>query len=332
MSMARFGGRQMTEPTTTTVAVKGNRMVHLSPHSGQIIDLDKETITSIDFAKQTYSVMTFAEMKQMLEAATQKMQERGGDMPDMSFTASVRETGKAKDVNGASAKEYILTMAMNATDKQSGQTGAFNITNDMWMVPETGGYQEVKDFQQRMAAKLGSMFSPGGNPMMSMRPGMNKGMAEMAQEMSKLKGMAVMQVTRMGSTADGKPLPAASEAPELSQQSQAQMPSTGDVAGKAASGAASNAEGRALGRLGGSLPGGLGGLGGFGRRKQPQQQQQPSEQASNQPPAGAGPGGGLLMEMTTEMSGFSSAPVDATKFEVPAGFKQVKPEMGRRGR
>jgi hypothetical protein len=33
------------------------------------------------------------------------------------------------------------------------------------------------------------------------------------------------------------------------------------------------------------------------------------------------------MEMTTELSGFSSAPVDPSKFEVPAGFKQVESEM-----
>ena len=33
------------------------------------------------------------------------------------------------------------------------------------------------------------------------------------------------------------------------------------------------------------------------------------------------------MEMTTELSGFSSAPVDAAKLEVPTGFKQVESEM-----
>ena len=37
----------------------------------------------------------------------------------------------------------------------------------------------------------------------------------------------------------------------------------------------------------------------------------------------------LLMESTTEMSGFSSAAVDPSKLEVPAGFKQVEPELGR---
>ena len=328
--MARMAGRRAMEPTTNTVAVKGNRMVHLSSRSAQIIDLDKETITQVDFERKTYSVMTFAEMKQMIEAMSQKMQERGGNQPQLSFSASVRESGKTKDVNGATAKEFILTMAMNASEQQQGPGGGMNITNDMWMVPEVAGYQEVKDFEQRMAAKMGTTFTPGANSM-GMRPGMG-GMAEMAKEMSKLKGMAVLQVTRMGSTADGKPLPAASEAPELSTQSQPQMPGAGDVAGRAAGGAANNAGERAMGRLGGAIPGGLGG---FGRRRQQQQQQQdqpPDQQAGNAPPPPrGGAGGGLMMESTTEMSGFSSAPLDPSKFEVPAGFKQVKSEMGRRG-
>jgi hypothetical protein len=33
-----------------------------------------------------------------------------------------------------------------------------------------------------------------------------------------------------------------------------------------------------------------------------------------------------------EISGFSSAPVDASKFEVPAGFKQVEPDSMQRRR
>ena len=40
---------------------------------------------------------------------------------------------------------------------------------------------------------------------------------------------------------------------------------------------------------------------------------------------------GALMEITTESSRFSSAPVDASKFDIPSGFQQVEPEMGRRG-
>ncbi len=43
----------------------------------------------------------------------------------------------------------------------------------------------------------------------------------------------------------------------------------------------------------------------------------------------AGDSSGALMEITSEMSNFSSAPVDPSRFAVPAGFKQVESEMNR---
>ena len=46
----------------------------------------------------------------------------------------------------------------------------------------------------------------------------------------------------------------------------------------------------------------------------------PAERAGPTPP-------GTLMEMTTELTAFSSAPVDVAKLNVPDGFKQVEHEM-----
>src|SRR6476620_1861104 len=98
-SMARFAGKKATEPPPTTVAVKGNRMVHVSSSRGEIIDLDKETMTHIDFDKKTYSVMTFEQMKQAMQDAMKRMQEQknspepapaeGADKAEVSFKASV---------------------------------------------------------------------------------------------------------------------------------------------------------------------------------------------------------------------------------------------------
>ena len=46
-----------------------------------------------------------------------------------------------------------------------------------------------------------------------MQPAAAQGMSDMVKEMSKLKGIPVEQIMRMGATANGEPLPAASEAP-----------------------------------------------------------------------------------------------------------------------
>ena len=331
-SMGRLAPKSVTEPQTSTVLLKGNRMAHISARSASIVDLDKETITNVDFDKKTYSVMTFQQMRQAMEEGLNELEKNkaGANDADLRFNASVKETGNSKTVSGLPAKEFVLTMTMAATDAKSGQSGAMHITNDMWMASDVPGYDEVRRFYLRMAEKMGTTFT-GLNPAAAFgRPGIGKGLAEMAKEMAKLKGVPVMQVTRMGSTADGKPLPSATEAPELSKQSQMQMPTAGEVGQKAATGAAESAAGAAAGRIGrlGGIAGGMGGLGGFGRKKQ--QDQQPKEERPQQQP---GAGAGLLMETTMESGNFSSASVDGSKLEVPAGFKQVESEMmKRRGR
>src|SRR5690348_1529986 len=58
--------RQVGEPMQSTVAIKGDRMLHRSEHHATVIDLASETITSIDLDKKTYSVLTFEQMKQAM--------------------------------------------------------------------------------------------------------------------------------------------------------------------------------------------------------------------------------------------------------------------------
>ena len=150
----------------------------------------------------------------------------------MSFDVHVRNTGTVRQVSGLSTTEAIMTMMMNATDQNSKQTGTMAITNDMWLVPEIPGYAQVRDFYMRMAAKMGTMPAATGmdfSRMLAQNPGATQGLAEMAKEMQKIQGVPVMQVMRMGTTTDGKPLPAASEAPLPPDNSPA-MPSGGDIA------------------------------------------------------------------------------------------------------
>jgi RPA family protein len=308
--------RQAGDPIVSTVAIKGNRMAHINPTSTQIIDLDAETITTIDPLKRQYTVVTFEQMKQQIQAAAAKMKEQqqknepaSPQQPsttDIKFQIHVRNTGQAKDVSGLNTSESILTMNMDATDKSSGQTGSMAITNDMWLAPEIPGYDEVKEFYRKFAMKMGTVFSSAINPaMLAQYQGASKGMAEMAEEMSKLKGTPVLQVMRMGMTTDGTPLPAASEAPLPQQPAGPAMPSASDVAKQSASSAISS-------KLNGF------GLGGFGKKKADPPPADPA------PAAAAGqPTSSVLMETNTQMGGFSRT-VDEANFAVPAGFKLVQ--------
>ena len=64
--------RSAREPIVSTHIVKGNRMASITKDHISVIDLDKETITNIDTGKKTYSVTTFAQMKQAMEDAANR--------------------------------------------------------------------------------------------------------------------------------------------------------------------------------------------------------------------------------------------------------------------
>src|SRR3984957_14357313 len=223
--------RKAKQPITSAVYVSGNRMGRVGPDTTEIIDLDAGTITNIDLAKHQYTTMTFDQMRQQMEQAQRQAEAKAKEAEpeaqqpasqpppnvDMSFDVHVRETGATKEVSGLNTNEAIMTMAMNATDKDTQQTGALAITNDMWLATSTPVYHEGRGFNVKFAQKMGTVFSGNqslqGMQSLMAQPGAAKGMSEMGNEVSKLKGTPILQVMRMGMTANGQPLPAASEAP-----------------------------------------------------------------------------------------------------------------------
>lgn len=330
MKIAGAFSKQAREPIVSSVLVKGDRMAHVNQHRIQVIDLSHETITDIDVQKKQYSVITFADMAKAMARMQEKMAQKSKDAPDanaqMEFKASVKQTGATKMISGMNTKESILSLQMQGTDTKSGQKGGFEVVTDMWLAPTISGYDEVKSFYRRMAEKMA--WNPGAGMLgaMAQRPEMMKGMAEIAKEASKLDGIPVMQIIKMGAT--GMDMAATGE-PGQPQQPQAPPPNVSEAAGNAAGSAAANAAGRKIGGLGGLAVGGLGGFGGLRKKKTeaeaPPQQAAPPPQAA--PQSGAPGNAGVLIEMTTELTSLSSGPVDVSKFEVPAGFKKVDSEM-----
>ena len=318
--------RQSSEPIISTVILKGNRLARISQQSTEIIDLDRETITTIDHVKRQYTVMTFEQMRQQIQQAMEKAtQQQKSATPtqqpasdtNVTFQVHVRNTGATKDVSGVNANESILAMTMDATDKTSGQTGSMAITNDLWLAPDIPGYGEVRDFYVRYAEKMKIIFNGALNPsMFAQYPGAGQGMADMVKEMSKLKGIPVLQIMRMGMTANGAALPAASEAPLPASPD---MPTAGQVAQQTAQQSAAAAIASKLGGFGGMA----GGFGGFGHKKKAD----PAPPAADDTPAaGAAPAtSAVLIESNTQLASFSQASVDPTRFAIPAGYQQITP-------
>lgn len=303
MKMAGAFSKAAREPITSTVMVKGDRMAHVSNNHISVIDLKTETITDIDPQRKTYSVITFADMaKAMQKMADKAAGKSKDDGTQMNVKASIKETGQTKNVAGFDTKEVVLTIEMEMQDKKSGNNGTMKVVSDMFLASKVAGYEEVREFYKRMSQKVA--WAPGANPMMAARGDMMKGMGELAKESSKLEGVPVLQIMRMGGTGEGAiggaNAPAAQQAPP--------PPSASEAAGAAIA----------------SRLGGLGGFGGLGRKKKTEEQ--PKQQAETAPVAQTSDPSSL-MEMTTELTSFSSATVDGSRFEIPAGFKQVESPM-----
>jgi hypothetical protein len=98
MKVAGAFSKQAREPIRDTVAVKGDRMWHGNDMHGQVIDLGKETISTIDFQKKTWSVMTFAEMTQALDDMSKKMKQ--DQNADVHFKVSANATGQTRQIGG----------------------------------------------------------------------------------------------------------------------------------------------------------------------------------------------------------------------------------------
>jgi len=293
------GARQAMEPQQSSVAIKGDRMVHRNDKTVSIIDVAAETITHIDMEKKQFSVMTFAQLKQAMEDMAKKMKQNDSGQ-QLNYKISVDNTGKTRQIAGLDCKEMIMKMEMEGTDAKSGQKGNMVVNIDTWLASGVPGYEEARNFYKRMAEKIA--WTPGSTGFMA-RPDVVQGLAAAQKEIAKLDGVAVLRVTNMGGEGTVPPqAPAEGDSSaQKQQQPQQEKPS-----------------------VGGALGGALGGRFGLGRKK-----------SNDAPPPAANSGSsggsvsGVLIEMTTESTGFSTAAVDSALFQIPAGFKQVEPEFGK---
>jgi hypothetical protein len=338
--------RDMFAPTTTTTMVHGNQKAVVSKDSTEITDLDRETITHIDNLHKTYSVVTFAQMRQAFENMPKQMEQAQDKMKQeqaqqqqppppktdlkTSFDVTVKNTGVSKEVNGLMAQEQLVTMQMHITDPNAPPTEAVNsmtyvVTTDAWIAPDPPEVKEIQEFDKRFGQKLmaGVDFSawksqmtnqnPGMAQMFGGKPGSQEAMTQMAKEMAKLQGTRVMEVTSMSGSGTG---PGAAQG-----SAQAAPPPSGSGAGQGTSDTPPQSVSGALASaLGGSA------LGAFHHKKAatppPTSTNGDSTSVGTQTTSSA-----TLMEMTTQKSNFSQAAAPSSAFQVPAGFKQVETSM-----
>lgn len=313
--------KQAEAATTSTVAVQGNRMVRSNPHTTEIIDLDQRTVTSINHDKHKYSVMTFEQMQPAMAkaAAKSKQSSSGANKGQLNFKAHVSSNGKTKSIAGQEAKEALLTVTMLADTDDANAKGGMAATSEMWLVSDVPGLAELRSFSQRLMQEMNVDLGAGpASGLLAAQPGGAQVLADLKKETAKMNGFPVLQVTRIGVSTDGQPLPAPSVAPVAQTQADSSSPASSEASGDKEKPSGMGSLGRAIG---GSPFGGL-----MRHKSSSSSQDASTPNSSNEAPSKSSANdaaAGVLLESQTETQHFSSSPVDAALFQIPTGYKLV---------
>lgn len=298
---ARLGGGS-TESVETTY-IKGRRMRTDAGESSSIVDLESGRVTVLDHRAKTYTSFTFEEMadqaRQAVNDADRRTESGAGDPEarlDVRF--SVDATNERQRVAGYDAQRVLLTMEAEAEAVPEGQTemekaGTLVVLTDMWTstdVPILQARGAFDDASARQAADAGAALTEGFAAAFADDPRMRVAFERSMEEARKIEGMAVKSVTHFVTVAPGQRFDRA-----LATEPRAAGPG---LAQRAAQEAGRAAIGGLMGRLG-------------GRRA-----------AEPEPAAEAEPTQATLFTVTSEVRNVRAGSVDASVFEVPAGYTE----------
>jgi len=271
-------------PQASKISFKGQKIRMDDGKTATIIDLEAQTITTIDTAQKKYTVKS--------------LQDVTGAASDVSAKMDVKETGRKKVVNGFNANEMVLTMEVNSP--QARGMGPMQMEMEMWISPDVPGASEVRDFYKKNGDKFPWRALAGGA-----NPSMASAIAELQKKMSTMNGVMVEQVIRvkapagMGGMARGGAAgstPAGPSAAQMQQMQAGMEKARAQLEAMAAQGGpAAEIAKQQLARMG-PAPGAGGAA--------------PASPASS----------GSLMEMTMDSSDFSTAKIPDSVFTVPEGY------------
>jgi hypothetical protein len=315
-----FGAKGLNKSTTSTF-IKGDRLRAdqlngTELESSQIIQLDQDRIVLLDHKKKTYSVMTFAEMRERMEKVMASMKSSSQNQPAKDPKKSdvkvepkitVKETGETKVINGFNTRRVLLTTELESEDQKTKDKAAMGADTELWLTKDISGFEEQRQFYAKYAQKMASqdiLKSAGMSPSMTQDPRVADSAQAMRKKMESLDGVAILTI--MSFNLSGTP-----SAETKAQAANSQPKQTNE-----------EREPESVGQSIGKALGGFGGFGGFGKKKK--KKEEPAE--STQPAQSSSAGSdekvtATLMTSTTELKSFSKAALEGSLFEVPAGYK-----------
>jgi len=209
-----FGGKAAREGVVATNAVKGDRKATMTESNGRIVDLAEEKVYDLDLKKKTYTVVTFAELRQQLKEAQEKAQrdaekavreqdekEQPADRksPEVDVDFDVKDTGQKKAVAGYDAREVVMTITVREKGKTLEQSGGIVITSDLWLGPDIPQMKELAEFELRywkaIAPETAGVSAEQMAAVLAMYPKVKQGLDRLAKEKETLKGTPLATVT-----------------------------------------------------------------------------------------------------------------------------------------
>jgi hypothetical protein len=204
--MRMFGGKALSEGFVSTNAVKGNRKATLNDVTGRIVDLGEEKVYDLDMKKKTYTVTTFAELRQKLSEAQERAAKQAKEAPkeagepaqpsssdkQYEFDFDVKETGQTRSIAGYDAKQVIMTVTVREKGKTLEESGGMVLTTDSWLGPEIPAMKELAEFEMKywkaIAPETALVSAEQMAAVAAMYPLIKPAMDRMNQEKVSLKG------------------------------------------------------------------------------------------------------------------------------------------------
>lgn len=302
--------RQATKPMESTIYVKGNHYRRDNADgSYQLIDLGSQQLIDVYPQEQTYSTTTFQQLREAVEKMQQQMKEaqqreshEKGKNVTMTPKIEINPTGKTQTLMGQNAQEVLMKVGMvfQSTDAQQGpQNATFSMDMDSWVAPSVAGYSEVQDYYKKMAVEVG--WSP--NATLGSNSQMTQSLVDLYKSGKIPVGMPMLTTASM--VMEGQQ--GAQGAPQQSEQ-------------QSSSGSSSSSEITSPGQAAAKALGGM--FGGFGHKHKKQSQENAPAAQTQAPPHS-------LMTVTTQVTSYSTDPVDASLFQIPAGFRRIQSSAER---
>lgn len=316
-SMMRMMGG--SKENVETSSISGHKMRMDQGKTATIIDVDAGTITTLNNDKKTYSTMTFEQLAQAMAAAQAQMKEsyeqskkesqaKGEDAPRMDFKYDVKvdRTGEKQKIAGYDAERAFLTLQVEtraAEDQKSEmqEAGTMVVLEDIWLSSSAPGAATKKEFEaayaKRAKTDLGNQFKALAM-VFGQNPEAKEALSAASKEMQKLDGMPLRTTVYLALVPPGMKFDR-----DLALGGGSDDAKKGDEAS-------------------GKKKGGLGGF--MGKLAAKAAAAQAGSDDSDQK---AAPKQGTLFTMITEVKDIKVGAVPASAFSVPAGYREIKPDM-----